>query len=189
MQIRPVTARDIDVLNEIDGTIESLHYLHLEEQATDDPPAMNWRIEERQCRQKIIEPNRLSDETLFLIKQIATGADEGLALMAEHEGLPAALIVAKPEPDRGVYSIVDVRIDFEHRRQGVGSALVYQVIAMARQADVRAVAAETLTNHFAGIQMLRKLGFDLSGVDTRRHSNHDVVKESATLFWYLPLSQ
>jgi hypothetical protein len=32
--------------------------------------------------------------------------------------------------------------------------------------------------------MLHKLAFEIAGVDTHRHSNHDMVKEAATIFWY-----
>ncbi len=35
--------------------------------------------------------------------------------------------------------------------------------------------------------MLAKSGFELAGVDDHRNSNHDLVKEAVTLFWYAPL--
>jgi len=35
--------------------------------------------------------------------------------------------------------------------------------------------------------MFEKLDFELSGIDLRRHTNHDLVKERATLFWYATL--
>jgi ribosomal protein S18 acetylase RimI-like enzyme len=188
MEIRAVQPKDIDALVEIDGTIESSQYLHLEQVQAEDSLSLSWKLEERPQRQKLIEPNRLDDEILFTAKQIASGADEGMALMAEHDDAPVALLVARPDLARGTYSVVDVRIDFEHRREGLGTALVFQVIAAARMQEIRAVSAETVTNNFPAIQLFRKLGFELSGVDTRYKTNHDVVKESATLFWYLPLT-
>ncbi len=188
MKIRPVTPRDIEALADIDGTIESTHYLHLDQQTVAEPPAVSWRLEERLARQKMIEPNRLDDDASFIARQIASGAEEGLALLVELEDAPVALLVAKQQPERGTFHIVDLRIDYESRRQGIGTAMFYQVINAARELEFRAVSAETTTGNFVAIQLLRKLGFELSGVDTRRHSNHDVVKESATLFWYLPLS-
>ena len=83
--------------------------------------------------------------------------------------------------------LLDVRVDYDFRRQGLGSAMVYQVIQRTRELELRAISAEARTNNFPANQFLQKLGFDLSGVDTRRHSNHDMVKESATLFWYAAL--
>lgn len=187
MEIRPVTAKDIEGLIDIDGTIESTMYLHLDQQSADAPRAIGWRLEERTTRQKHVDANRLSDEVQFAVKQIASGADEGVATLAEHDDTPVALLVARRNHERNTLDLLDLRIDYEHRRQGVGTAMMYQLIGTARDIEVRAVHIETTTSNFVAAEMLRKLGFELSGVDTRRRSNHDVVKESATLFWYLPL--
>jgi ribosomal protein S18 acetylase RimI-like enzyme len=185
MQIRPGIASDLDLLSDIDGTIESSRYLHLEQAG--EGLAANWRLEDRPLRQKLIDPNRLGDEATFLLKQIVTGADEGLVLVAEHEDVPVAVLVAHRRPDVQTLHLVDLRIDYEQRRQGIATAMVYQMIAAAREMEVRAVSAESRTNNDPGNQLLAKCGFELSGVDTRRHSNHDVVKEAATLFWYAAL--
>ena len=185
MQIRPGTAKDLDLLPDIDGTVESTRYLHLEQAG--EGLAASWRLDERPLRQKLIDPNRLEDETTFLLKQIVTGADEGLVLVAEHEDAAAAVLVAHVRPERQTLHLVDLRVDYEQRRQGIATAMLYQLIASARERELRAVSAETRTNNLVAGQLLAKCGFELSGVDTRRHSNHDVVKESATLFWYATL--
>jgi ribosomal protein S18 acetylase RimI-like enzyme len=185
MQIRPATTADLDALPDIDGTVESSRYLHLEQAG--EGLAASWRLEERPLRQKLIDPNRLGDEAAFLLKQIVTGADEGMVLVAEHDDAPVALLVAHLRPERKTLHLVDLRIDYEQRREGIATAMVYQVIAAAREMELRAVSAETRTNNIPGNQLLAKCGFELSGVDTRRESNHDVVKEAATLFWYATL--
>jgi hypothetical protein len=66
-------------------------------------------------------------------------------------------------------------------------ALIYRAINRARDLELRAVFAEVPANNFPANQLLLKCSFELAGVDTRRHSNHDVVKESATLLWYAAL--
>jgi len=83
--------------------------------------------------------------------------------------------------------VLDVRVDFEHRRQGLASAMVYQVITEARNRELRAVSVDSRTDNFPAAQFFAKCGFDLAGLDLRRHSNHDLVKESATMFWYASL--
>jgi ribosomal protein S18 acetylase RimI-like enzyme len=185
MQIRPATPADLDALAEIDGTIESSGYLHLD--AAGEGLAHSWRLEERPLREKLIEPNRLSDEAAFLAKQIVTGADDGVVLVAEYDEGIVAMAVAQRRVETGALHVHDLRIDYDLRRQGMGTALVYQVIGQAREGEMRAVSVETLTNNLPANQLLAKCGFELSGVDTRRRSNHDVVKEAATLFWYAPL--
>jgi GNAT superfamily N-acetyltransferase len=185
MQIRPVLPADLDALREIDGTVESADYLHLEQSS--EGMNIGWKLEKRQLRQKLIESNPLSDETHFAAKQIASGADEGLALIAEHEDLPVGLLIAQPRYDQRALEVVDLRIDYEHRRRGLATAMIYQTINFARERELRAVMVQTHTNNFPANQFLLKSSFDLSGIDTRRHSNHDMVKEVATLIWYAAL--
>src|SRR3954451_13588206 len=71
MQIRPVTPGDLDAIREIDGTVESTQYLHLEQAG--QGLAMSWRLEPRTLREKLIQSNPLSDEADFALRQIAGG--------------------------------------------------------------------------------------------------------------------
>lgn len=185
VDIRPVQAADLERLDDIDGTIESERYLHLERSG--EGLTVAWKLDNRALRQKRIAPNPMDDEQRFALRQIVSGIDEGLALLAEHEGQIVAMLVAQPQPALGTMKIVDLRVDYDFRRQGLASALIFQLIQQARQADLRAVAAQTHTNNFPACQLLSKLGFDLGGVDTQRDSNHDLVKEAVTLFWYAAL--
>ena len=186
MQIRALQPGDLDALDDIDGTVESSEYLHLDRAG--EGFDVSWKLAERPLREKRHVPNRLDDERRFLLKQIATGADEGLVLVAEHDDLPVALLLAQVQPAYGTLRVYDVRVDYDHRRQGLGTAMMYQVIAQAREQGVRAVAADTTTDNAPAARFLLKCGFDLAGLDARRMSNHDLVKESVTLHWYVALS-
>jgi len=185
MQIRSVEPTDLSALIEIDGTIDSGSYLHVERSG--EGMAIAWKIEERPLRTKVSDRNRPTDDSQFLLKQIVTGAEEGRALLAEHDGAMIGLIVAQAQPAFGTMRLIDLRIDFDYRRQGLASGMVYQLISEAREQELRAVSAETRANNFPANQLFQKLGFDLTGLDTHRHSNHDLVKESATMFWYAAL--
>ena len=186
MEIREITAGDVEGMGEIDGTIESPEYLHLERSG--EGLAVGWRAEPRPLRERLIDGNRLADEQLFSLRQVASGHDEGLALMAQHEGQVVAMLLAQPRPGLRTMRLVDVRIDYDFRRQGLGTALVYRAIHEARRRELRAVEARTLTNNVPAGRFLLKAGFDLAGLDTLRRSNHDLVKEAVTLFWYAALT-
>lgn len=187
MEIRPATTADLGMLADIDATIESSQYLHLE--LTGEGMSRGMKLEPRPLRSKRIESYPISDEQAFVIRQIVGGADEGIVLVAEHEDVLVALGAVQPCPERGAMRILDLRVDYDHRRQGLATAMIYQFINAARQQELRAVYAETRTNNFPANQMLQKLGFELSGLDVRRHSNHDMVKEAATIFWYAALEE
>ena len=185
MQIRAATPGDLENIAEIDGTVESHRYLHIER--TGEEIAPSWRLEDRPARQKVIDPNRMAEEASFLIKQIVTGADDGFSLVVEHDETPVAFLLAKSDPAPGTMRLIDLRVDYDYRRQGMGTALVYQLIQHTREQSLRAVAAETRTNNHPAAALFVKCGFELSGIDTRRWSNHDLVKEAATLLWYAAL--
>jgi len=186
MQIRLVKPPDLDLLREIDGTIESSQYLHVE-RSGEGLAGLSWKLHERPMRERLVRSNPLDDDRRFIARQVASGAEEGLALMAEHEDVPVALLVATTDPAAGILRVHEVRVDFDHRREGLGLALIYQAISHARDSDLRAVAAETTTDNWPAAMLLTKCGFDLAGLDERRRTNHDLVKEAVTLFWYAAL--
>lgn len=186
MQIRPLTMDDLAGVREIDGTVDSAKYLHIDATPADGASA-TWRLEERVARQKLIDPNRLDDDAYFRVKQIVSGVEEGMALAVELDGGPVALLVAAPDASLGTLHLFDLRVDYDYRRQGMGTALIYQAIGLAREQELRAISMTTLTNNQPAAALLKKCGFELSGVDTRRRTNHDLVKEAVTLFWYVPL--
>jgi len=83
--------------------------------------------------------------------------------------------------------LMDLRVDFDSRREGLGSALLFYIVQEARKLGLRAVTAHVASDNFPAVQLLAKLNFELAGLDTHFKSNHDLVKDSVSLFWYLPL--
>jgi ribosomal protein S18 acetylase RimI-like enzyme len=185
MQIRPVAAADLDDLADIDGTIESTRYLHVDRNG--EGLNLQWKIEDRPLRTKLIQSNPLNDDLRFTARQIATGADDGIALLVEHDERSVALMLAQLQPAYETLKLIDLRVDHEYRRQGLATGLMYQLIQTACDNALRAVAVETRTNHFPANQLMAKLDFQLAGIDTQRYTNHDLVKEAVTLFWYAAL--
>lgn len=182
MELRPLKATDLPLLGDIDAVVESNQYLHVDRSG--EGMALSLKIEARPLREKLLGFNPISDDLALIYKQLAIGADEGVTLVAEHDGALIAAAIAQPRPDFGTMQLIDLRVDFDHRRQGIATAMMYAIIQAAREAELRAVYAEVRSNQFPANQMLHKLGFELSGVDVRRQTNHDLVKESATLLWY-----
>jgi hypothetical protein len=80
MQIRPATLDDLAGLAEIDGTVESTRYLHVDYAASDQRGGRHhfaWRLEERPARQKLIESNRLDDDAAFTLKSSSAARTKG----------------------------------------------------------------------------------------------------------------
>lgn len=182
MDIRPAVASDLLFIEEIDCVIESTEYLHIDRSG--EGMSLSFKLEKRPLREKLILPNTFDDETGFALKQIASGMDEGVCRVAQHGDRVVAMMLAQSDPVLSTMKVLDIRVDCEFRRQGLATVMLYQLIEEAKEADLRAVSILTQTNNAPAAAMLEKLGFELSGLDTRRYSNHDLVKESATLIWY-----
>src|SRR6266550_1986727 len=105
MELRAMTSEDLGEIDEIDGAIESTHYLHVERSG--EGIGLMWKLEERALRQKMVEPGRFGDEARFVAKQIAGGAEEGLAMVAEHEGRIVAALVAVARPENSTVMLRD----------------------------------------------------------------------------------
>jgi ribosomal protein S18 acetylase RimI-like enzyme len=186
MEIRAMTPHDLARLADIDSTSESAEYLHVDRSGEGMRTA--WKIEPRPLREKRTARRVLDDEQRLTVKQIVSGAEEGMVLVAEHDSTLVGSAAARLDPASGVMRIVDLRVDFDFRRQGLASAMMFQIIQEARQRELRAVWAEASADNFPLLQLLVKLGFEPTGLDTHFRSNHDLVKETVVLFWYLTLN-
>ncbi len=180
-----MTLPDLEHVRDIDSTSESAQYLHVER--TGQGLSCAWKIEPRPLREKRTHRRALDDEQAFAMRQIVTGADDGLALVGEHENALVASAVSVPDPVNRVARLIDLRVDFDFRRQGLASVMLFQIIQDARQRELRAVSAQAAADNFPALQLLEKLGFEPAGLDTHRASNHDLVKETVLIFWYLTL--
>lgn len=187
MLIRPGAAADLDAIVEIDSVIESTDYLHVDRGG--DVSSLSWKLERRPLREKLILANPFDDDTHYVLKQVLTGMDDGIALVAEHDGQVVGSLLAQHRPQFETIELIDLRVDYDFRRQGIATVMMFQLIEKARQQEnVRAISCMTLTNNSPAAQLLDKHGWELSGLDVRRRSNHDLVKESATLIWYYEIT-
>jgi hypothetical protein len=78
MEIRAANTTDLERLLEIDATIESARYLHLERGG--EGLATAWRLEERPMRAKLVDSNTLDDDRRFSLRQVLSGIEEGVGL-------------------------------------------------------------------------------------------------------------
>jgi len=185
MTIRPLVLADLGLLAEIDATIEATATLRVERcgEALDS----SWRLALHPLADKMIQSNPLDEEIAFTLKQVASGIDEGMAVVVEHDGRIIAMLLAQPRPANGTMQLLDVRVDYDYRKQGLGSALLYQAIQFARDAGYRAISAATLASNYPAAQFLLKAGFEAAGLDTHRVNNQSRAQQSVTLLWYAPL--
>ena len=120
--------------------------------------------------------------------RLPAGRDDGLALVVEHGGVPVATLVAAVDAERGLLRIVGFAGGLRRAPAGAGDGrcCARRWRRPRRGTCGRWRCGRRRGNHPAG-QLAAKAGFELAGLDTRFHTNHDLVKEAVTLFWYAAL--
>ncbi len=69
----------------------------------------------------------------------------------------------------------------EYRGMGVGTALMDQVVKIAREKEARMLVLETQSCNVPAINFYLKCGFELIGFDTAAYSNDDAAKKEVRL--------
>jgi GNAT superfamily N-acetyltransferase len=162
---RPMTEGDLEYLRELDATVEVKRVLVIDPIGDEDdvivsPLIPRWRA----LDEPRIEPNRLddeSDETAFAYRQIVRGMQPGIAWLMEVTGFPVATLAAVEEAE--ALRLVDIRVDYDERRQGYASAMLYRFIALAREREARLLASVP-GDREAAMRLLTKCGFERSGL-------------------------
>ncbi|MBE3577185.1 MAG: GNAT family N-acetyltransferase [Limnochordales bacterium] len=182
IRIRRATTADIPALNFLDMTVFSPDSLALDFRSNQTGPSevggfCRWF----RARSGPPYQRRYIDWDWGELEDFRRHLDQGLvwvaqAIAAEEEPptpLPLLGVVeaAEPvertwghEPDGSVLELVSLFVDRGHRRQGVGRALVEQVIAEARRRRKELVITQAESGNLAAIRFYLSLGFVLQGL-------------------------
>lgn len=85
--------------------------------------------------------------------------------------------------------IEDIVVDSQHRRQGIGRALIEQAIRWAKEKNLPGVMLETQNNNIAGCKLYEGCGFELGGFDRCLYQGIDPDTDEIALFWYYKISK
>lgn len=80
--------------------------------------------------------------------------------------------------------LVDIRVQGEARRGGVGSTLLSALKGRARREGVRGISVETQINNVPAINFYRKHGFEMSGFNDHYYENDDLERQDVALFLF-----
>ena len=110
---------------------------------------------------------------------VAAQALKRIALVAVEEGAPGigGFVIARCGPYE--WEIENVVVAGEHRRRGVGTGLVQEILHAAGEAGVGSVLLEVRQSNTAARQLYEKLGFRKSG---ERAGYYREPTEDALLF-------
>jgi len=96
-------------------------------------------------------------------------------LVAVIDGEPIGYISLEQNPQLKATRVTDLAIARRLRRQKIGSSLLIAAQEWASRHNSRRLILELQPKNFPGIQMAKKLGFELCGYNDHYFSNHDIA--------------
>jgi ribosomal-protein-alanine N-acetyltransferase len=103
-----------------------------------------------------------------------------VALIAADESADSPIqgfLVVRCLPDE--WEIENLVVDAEHRRRGIGSALIHKLLAEAQKAGVAGIILEARESNRLAVRLYESIGFKLEGL---RKNYYQDPREDALLF-------
>ncbi|WP_353146851.1 GNAT family N-acetyltransferase [Chryseobacterium sp.] len=93
----------------------------------------------------------------------------------------AGWIIGEKRTWNNSFYIENILIDEKYRRQGIGIQLIKSAIKEARKLNCRVIELETQNTNSPAIHFYRRMGFNITGVNTRLYDNPEEIALFMTL--------
>lgn len=80
--------------------------------------------------------------------------------------------------------IEDIKVDLEHRRSGVGGALIAKAKSWTQKNNLRGLMLETQTNNVGACKFYESCGFRIGGFDYFLYQGIQMNTNEVAVFWY-----
>jgi streptothricin acetyltransferase len=108
---------------------------------------------------------------------------EKTAFLAYIDGQPAGEIILRKNWNR--FALVEwIGVDRNHRRLGIGRALMNRAVRWAQDKSLPGIMLETQDNNVGACRFYESCGFVLKGFDTGLYAAADSYRDDIALFWY-----
>lgn len=87
----------------------------------------------------------------------------------------AGWIICEHRTWNNSFYIENILIDEKYRRQGIGIMLIKSAIKEARKLNSRVIELEAQNTNYPAIQFYRRMGFNITGLNTRLYENADEI--------------
>ena len=168
IEIRPINSEDVKSLKSIDHAGNTTHVWQMERKIDEGQVTINFREIRLPRKVRVEYPRKLS----YLTNSISS--DETI-LVARLEEITIGYVRVKVLPTINSLSVVDLVVDKDQRRQGVGSALVFAAQEWGIQHGLRRMILETQSKNYAAIQLAQKLGYEFCGYNDHYYENQDIA--------------
>ncbi|KPE53171.1 GNAT family N-acetyltransferase [Chryseobacterium indologenes] len=133
----------------------------------------------------------LKEKPICYTKTWETGSDDiedlneiikkGYSFGAYIDGKLIGWIIGEHRTWNNSFYIENILISENYRRSGAGALLIKNIVKEARNLNCRVIELETQNTNYAAIQFYRRLGFSITGLNTRLYENTDETAIFMTL--------
>ncbi|MCZ6680719.1 MAG: N-acetyltransferase [Candidatus Poribacteria bacterium] len=123
--------------------------------------------------------NHYDDETL---QRYNTVLNDGYSFGAYAGNLLVGLVIAQAYLWNRSISVCEFHVAGAYRNQGIGRRLMECVAEKANRAGFRIIVCETQNTNATAIDVYRRLGFKVEGIDISFYSNHDYPDGEIAIF-------
>ena len=122
-----------------------------------------------------------------ILQQYKAVLNTGYSFGAYDDNLLVGLAIAEGHQWNRSLSVHEFHVAEIHRGQGIGRRLIERVAEEASRAGFRIIVCETQNTNPTAINVYRKLGFRVEGIDISLYSNHDYPDGEIAIFMKRPL--
>ncbi|WP_426479612.1 GNAT family N-acetyltransferase [Chryseobacterium sp. CBSDS_008] len=115
------------------------------------------------------------------LEELNTIIEQGNSFGAFVNGELAGWIICGQRTWNNSFYIENILISEKHRRQGIGIMLIKSAIKEARKLNCRVIELETQNTNYPAIQFYRRMGFNITGLNTRLYENAEEIALFMTL--------
>ncbi|PTT40678.1 N-acetyltransferase [Chryseobacterium sp. HMWF028] len=132
-------------------------------------------------KEKPLPYTKIWETTSEELEELNTIIEQGNSFGAYVNGELAGWIICEQRTWNNSFYIENILIDEKHRRQGIGIMLIKSALKEARKLNCRVIELETQNTNYPAIQLYRRMGFNITGLNTRLYNNTEEIALFMTL--------
>ncbi|MBI3361451.1 MAG: GNAT family N-acetyltransferase [Chloroflexi bacterium] len=168
LTIRPATSTDILKLAALDHGYSTEYVWQMDAREGDGQTSVTFRQVRLPRSMRVNFPRQPRDLA-------DTWTHSAAFLVAEGEEQLKGYLALHPGPIAGTGWVADFAVDRKWRRQGAGTALFAQAVAVARDAGLRRLIVEMQSKNYPAIAFCQKRGLTFCGYNDRYYPNQDIA--------------
>ncbi|WP_433632112.1 GNAT family N-acetyltransferase [Chryseobacterium cucumeris] len=132
-------------------------------------------------KEKSLPYHKIWETTSEDLEELNTIIEQGNSFGAFINEELAGWIICEQRTWNNSFYIENILVNEKYRRQGIGIKLIKSAIKEARKLNSRVIELETQNTNYPAIQFYRRMGFNITGLNTRLYENPEEIALFMTL--------